>query len=508
MKAFQITPYIEEGPQPLVREIPRGDVYPVYALGVLRAIVEAVQTLTQAPAAIAAQSALSVASLAVQAHADVETLAGYAPISLFCLTVAQSGERKSACDKLIMAGLREIEKGRAAKFRDEMVEWETRSKLWSAKRDRMMKEAAGSNLLKARAAEADLHSLGAAPPVPQSPKLTTSEPTLEGLVKLFQTGRPSLGLFSDEGGGFLGGHAMNSDNRLKTVAGLSGLWGGEALDRVRAGDGATTFYGRRLAAHLMVQPVAARPLLSDPVATGQGFLARFLITEPPSAIGTRLSQTGSNVANVANVAIVAASKRLNEILTHRLPTHETNPQELEPRALGLSPDAKALLFDYYQVTEKAQAPGGKLEQVKSFASKSPEQAARIAGVLTLWGDLNARLIEPNVMADAIALAQFYLLEAKRLTESATISHEIEKAEQLRRWVLESWKTIAPGQNRDPKTIVPRDVVMMGPNSLRETATVKKLMGILANHGWLVPLEPGAVVDGQSRQLAYRIVASQ
>lgn len=499
---LQPTPYIPESPQPLVREIPRGDAYPVHALGPLRAAVAAVQAATQAPAAIAAQSALSVASLAVQAHADVETLAGYAPVSLFCLTVAQSGERKSGCDKLVMAGLREIERGRAADYREAMADWDTANKLWAAKRDRMVKDAAGSNAQKAREAEADLASLGAGPALPQSPKLTTSEPTLEGLVKLYLTGQPSLGLFSDEGGGFLGGHAMNSDNRLKTVAGLSGLWGGDALDRVRAGDGATTLYGRRLAAHLMVQPVAARPLLSDPIASGQGFLARFLITEPPSAIGTRLGQTGSHVADVA---IVAASERLSAVLAQPFPTSESNPQELAPRALALSPEAKALLFAYYQATEKAQAPGGELEQVKSFASKSPEQASRIAGVLTLWADLGASVVSKDAMVNAIDLAQFYLFEAKRLAEAATVSEEIDKAENLRRWILESWPAIATSQARDPQTIVPRDVVTLGPNALRETATVKKLMKILADHGWLARLDADAVIDGQARQLAYRIV---
>lgn len=502
MTILKPTPYVDEGPQPLVREIPRGEAYPVHALGPLKAAVEAVQAATQAPAAIAAQSALSVASLAVQAHADVETLAGYSPMSLYCLTIAQSGERKSGCDKLVMAGLREIERGRAADHRDAMTNWDAAHKLWVAKRDRMVKEAAGSNAQKALAAEADLADLGAGPAQPQSPKLTTSEPTLEGLVKLYLTGQPSLGLFSDEGGGFLGGHAMNSDNRLKTVAGLSGLWGGDALDRVRAGDGATTLYGRRLASHLMVQPVAARPLLSDPIASGQGFLARFLITEPPSAIGTRLRQTGDNVADVA---IVAASERLSAILAHPMPVNESNPQELDPRALRLSVEAKKLLFGYYRATEQAQAPGGELEQVKSFASKSPEQAARIAGVLTLWVDLTASVVEAETMADAIELAQFYLFEAKRLAEAATISEEVDRAEQLRRWILESWHGVAAAQNRDPQTIVPRDVVIMGPNSLRETVTVKKLMATLATHGWLAPLESGAVVDGQARQLAYRIV---
>lgn len=100
-----LEPVKHEDPQPLVREIPRGADYPVSSLGPLREVVEAVQAITQAPVAIAAQSALSVASLAVQAHADVETLAGCVPTSLFCLTVAQSGERKSRCDKLVMAGL-------------------------------------------------------------------------------------------------------------------------------------------------------------------------------------------------------------------------------------------------------------------------------------------------------------------------------------------------------------------------------------------------------------------
>jgi hypothetical protein len=503
MTIIQPKPFVGEGPQPLVREIPRGADYPVAALGPLKATVVAVHAATQAPVAIAAQSALSVASLAVQAHADVESLAGYVPTSLYCLTVAQSGERKSGCDKLVMSGLRDFERDRATDYSSEMADWSITQKLWSAKRDRLIKEASGSKPQKVLEAQADLDNLGPEPAQPLSPKLTTSEPTLEGLVKLYLTGQPSLGLFSDEGGGFLGGHAMNSDNRLKTVAGLSSLWGGDAMDRVRAGDGATTLYGRRLAAHLMVQPVAARPLLSDPVASGQGFLARFLITEPPSAIGTRLRRSDHNEAEAAKEA---ASQRICEILNHPKPLSEDNPQELRPRALALSVSAKELLHQYYIATEQEQAPGGELEHVKSFASKSPEQAARIAGVLTLWGDLNAVEVPKSLMADAIALAQFYLTEAKRLVESAGISDEIDRAERLRRWILESWPQIARDRNRDPHSIVPKDIVDFGPNALRETATVKKLMLVLADHGWLHPLEKGSVIDGRSRQIAYRIEA--
>jgi hypothetical protein len=46
------TPFVPEGPQPLVRQIALGAAYPVPARGPLRAAVEAVQGMTQAPMAI------------------------------------------------------------------------------------------------------------------------------------------------------------------------------------------------------------------------------------------------------------------------------------------------------------------------------------------------------------------------------------------------------------------------------------------------------------------------
>jgi hypothetical protein len=106
-------PFIPEGPQPLLREIPPGAAYPVEALGPLRHAVEAVRGMTQAPIAIPAQSALAVASLAVVAHADIETLGGPRPVALYALTIAQSGERKSSCDAPLMAALREHERAQA-----------------------------------------------------------------------------------------------------------------------------------------------------------------------------------------------------------------------------------------------------------------------------------------------------------------------------------------------------------------------------------------------------------
>lgn len=504
MTAIQPEAYLPEGPQPLLRQVPPGADYPISALGPLRSAAEAAQGTTQAPMALAAQSALSVASLAVQAHGNVETLGGDAPLSLFCLTIAKSGERKSATDKLLMSGLRDYERETSAGYRQDVTAWENSAEIHRTDRAGIMlgfKKNKGADRV---GAQADLEALGAEPAAPLLPNLTATEPTLEGLHKLFMAGQPSLGLFSDEGGGFLGGHGMSQDHRLKTVAGLSALWGGDALTRVRAGDGTSTLFGRRLAAHLMVQPVAARPLLADPVASGQGFLARFLIAEPQSVIGLRLAP---NAPVEASRHLEAFNARLRTILDAQKPLAEGSQQELDPPRLALTKDAKNALWNYYVETETAQQSGGSLEGLTAYASKTAEQAARIAGVLTLWDNLNAREIQIGMMKCGIRLARFYLGEAKRLAEAAEISLETEKAERLRTWLRDSWPTIAAANGRNPQFILPRDVVQHGPGSLRETKAAKQTLKIVSDHGWIAPLDSGATVDGASRKEAYHVVST-
>jgi hypothetical protein len=485
------TPFAPEGPQPLVREIAPGAAYPVHALGPLRAVVEAVQGMTQAPVAIPAQSALAVASLAVQGFADVETLGGPRPLSLFALTVARSGERKSACDAPLMAALREHEREKAKAQREDTERWRNAHALWKGTRDKILAEAKSGKGEKRTAAQADLQALGPEPEAPPSADRTVTEPTFEGLTKLFAHGQPSLGLFSDEGGQFLGGHAMNSENRQKTLAAFNDLWQGNPIRRTRSGDGHATLYGRRLVVHLMVQPTVARAFIADPLAVDTGFLPRFLMCEPPSAIGTRMHAN----ARGDELALAAFAGRLRDILD-TLFAMDPQTRELQPRTLPLAPEARALLVAFSDAIEAAQAPGGDLAHITGTASKAAEQAARLAGVLTLWRDLQAPRLDARDMADAIELAQFYLAEASRLASAATVSAEIERAEALRKWLLESCP--------HPE-ITLREVLRLGPNALRESPKARAALGILERHGWLVPLDAGTVVRGAARAEAWAIV---
>ena len=90
-----------EPPRPLQRETSPAQPFPLEALGdVLGGAAYAILDKVRCPDAIAANSVLAAASLAVQAHADVVLPAtGHSrPLSLFLATVASSGERKSVAD--------------------------------------------------------------------------------------------------------------------------------------------------------------------------------------------------------------------------------------------------------------------------------------------------------------------------------------------------------------------------------------------------------------------------
>lgn len=486
------SPFNGEGAQPLVREIASPSEYPQHALGGLLKAVLAVQGTTQAPLAIAAQSALAVASLAVQGFSDVETLGGDRPLSLYAMTFALSGERKSSTDSYFIKAVRDYEREQAEIQRIAMEQWKIEHDIWETKRKSYLSDIKGNDSTKSREAQANLESLGTEPAMPPSRDRTVTEPTYEGLVRKFYEGQPSLGVFADEGGQFLGGHAMGKDNRLKTLAAFNDLWQGNTIQRTRAGEGSLSLSGRRLAVHLMVQPSIARDFMADQMVTDIGFLPRFLICEPKSTIGTRVHSNSRHDPK----PIDEFNKRLKQILETSLPMDEKT-RALNPRLLKLSEDAREALIQFADETETAMLKGGKYADVTGYASKAAEQAARIAGVLTLWDDLEAKEVSDLNMYYGIALAEFYLNEALRLSDAAVISLETGIAESLRKWLVERW---------EHAEILPSEIVQLAPTrSLREMTRVKKAIPLLVEYGWLVPIEDGTVIRGKARKEAYKIV---
>ena len=326
--------FTPEPPRPLRRPLPPPDPFPVEALGdVLGSATQGIQDKTQAPPAIGAQAVLAAATLAVQGYADVQLPTGQTrPASGFFVTVAASGERKTSADTEALWPIRKHEENLRARYEAELPGYLNAKDAWSKQRDQILgnKKQYPDRDAKRQA----LDEFGPAPTPPLNPMLVCPEPTLEGLERLYVTGQPSMGLFSGEGGQFIGGHGMREEAKLRTAAALSGLWDGAPIRRVRAGDGALLLPGRRLALHLMVQTEVAGILLSDRLLSSQGLLSRLLVSAPLTAAGTRLWR---EPPSGADAAVRRFGDHLLAILETPLPLAPKKPNELVPPALTLSP---------------------------------------------------------------------------------------------------------------------------------------------------------------------------
>ena len=179
-----------EPPRPLMRELPPADRFPVEALGeILAAAARAIHDKVQAPMAICAQSVLAAATLAVQAHADVELPTRQVrPSSCFFVTVAASGERKTACDTEALWPIRKHEARLRAEHELEAAHHQNELDSWHAERKRILNKKTSAESKR----EALEELLGPPPSAPLTPMLTCPGPTYEGLCKLLAVGQPSV----------------------------------------------------------------------------------------------------------------------------------------------------------------------------------------------------------------------------------------------------------------------------------------------------------------------------
>jgi hypothetical protein len=479
-----------EPPRPLMRELPPADPYPVDALGdVLAPAARAINDRVQAPLAICGQSVLAAATLATQAHADVVLPTGRArPLSSYLVTVAASGERKSAVDTEALWPVRRREAALRERYDVDALAHRNAAEAWDAARRAAIKRGKGDR----DAIQAALDALGPQPAPPLAPLLTCPEPTYEGLCRLLASGQPSIGIFAVEGGQFVGGHGMADDARLRTAAGLSAAWDGDAIKRVRSTDGITVLPGRRVAMHLMAQPDVAAMWMGDRLLIDQGLMSRVLATAPEAASGTRMWHEPSPESEAATRRYGA---HLLEILERPMPLAPGTRNELMPRELPLSAAARKMWIGFADHTECRLGAGGELEPIRGVGNKLAEHAARVAAVLTLVCDMEAGEIGRAEMEAGIIIAQHYAAEAMRLAGASRVGAELIEAQRLLAWLLGAWT--------QPVVSLP-DIYRLGPNSIREATAARRAVTILCDHGWLA--RAGAcVIGGVPRREVWRIV---
>ena len=458
-------------PQPMIAKV-NAEPYPLDALPeTIRAAVIEVQGFTKAPIAMVASSALAALSLASQSHVDVkraEKLSG--PTSLFLLTIADSGERKSTCDGIFTKAIRDYEAQQAEAAKPKRTDHLAAFHAWESKRggirDKIRALAKQGSSTAAR--EAELRALGDPPEPPRVPKLIYGDATPEALKWNLAKLWPSGGVVSAEGGIVFGSHGMNKESIMRNLATLNELWDGKPISTERRTSESFTVRGARLTMGIQVQAATLRSFFerSGGLARGTGFLARFLSSWPESTQGFRPFTDPPE----SWPALAAFDRRLAAILESNVTIDDDGA--LSPSMLSLTPETKAAWIKFHDQIEVMLRPGGELHEVQDVASKSADNAVGLAALFQVFEHGIGGTVEPEAFAGASQIAAWHLSEARRFFGELALPLELANAARLDHWLVDYCK-------QERSDLVGKNHIRQhGP--LRDGAALDAAISVLAN----------------------------
>lgn len=428
-------PIDDEWPAPEpIATIDPARAYPLDALPmIMQEAVKEVRDYAMAPMALVACSALSSLSLAAQGLYDVQRDVGLTgPISLYMLAIAESGERKSTLDTFFIKPAREFEVACAVAAAPELLKFNTDLMAWEAKKKGILDQITklASNDKDTSVAEKSLAAHTAAQPfAPVIPRVIYSDATPEALTRGLASEWPSGGVISSEGGAVFGGHGMNKESQMRNLAVLNELWDGKPIRIDRRTSASYTVNGARLTVAVQVQPATLDAFMegSGPLARGSGFIARFLTCFPESTQGTRAyKKSPPNWPKLDPFR-----HRIAELFATK-PVIEDGA--LKPTMLYLADEAMSVWIDFYNAIEVQLGNGGDLRNVRDVASKTADNAARIAALFHVLED-EAGPISETCMRSGARVAKWHLNESQRVFAGGIASAGKSDAQKLEDWLL-------------------------------------------------------------------------
>ena len=258
---------------------------------------------------------------------------------------------------------------------------------------------------------------------------------------------------------------------MRNLATLNELWDGKAISTERRTSESFTVRGARLTMGIQVQEATLRSFFdrSRGLARGAGFLARFLVAWPDSTQGSRTFTEPPE----SWPALARFNRRISAILDQPAPIDKEGA--LSPPLLSLVPDAKVAWVVFHNAIESELASGGDLYDVRDVASKSADNAARLAALFQVFEN-GTGAIGLEAFESASRIVAWHLNESRRFFGELALPVELANAARLDSWLVECCR-------RERTHIVPtRKVQQFGPGGLRESAVIDSAMRELEELG--------------------------
>lgn len=430
--------------------------FPINSLPLcIRDAVDEVTSCVQAPQELVVTSALATVAIGCQGIIDVRAPTGQiTPTSLFFLSIADSGERKSSVDKLFSQPIIDFQQQQSVLYQKKLQEYETGWPVWELEYkivESQLKKAIKKGDNNRESLTVKLQALLKRKPAkPRGFKIIYADTTMAALLHGLYSQHPYAALMSSEASTILNGLSMDQ------LAHLNTLWDGGEITIDRKSEESFTLKNARLSVSLMIQNEPFQQFLQrkNGHARESGFMARMLVANPPSMQGYRMRITDTSPEKMASLQ--AFRLRIQEILVLAY-RQEPNSRTV----LGFSDQAKEVWYDFYLDGENWIKPYNQGNDIKDCVSKISNNAARMAALLHYFsGKLGC--IDRESMQQACDICLWYNMEFKRLfAPKDDIMTAYELADLLYDWLWKRYRQHGWHQCRK------KDIYSYGPSRLRK-----------------------------------------
>lgn len=396
---------------------------------VIRDAAEEVWRNTQAPDALIGMELLADMAVSAQGLYDVRLPTGQLrPLSLNCLVVADSGERKTGVHSLVAEPLYAFDVEQMKKYETDAAEYELQSRIWKSieagLRRQLTKLAQEGHPLDEVRRQLTDHA-ASKPVKPRARRLMRQNATDRAIMDSLEGDGESIAFISDEGEIIIKGGALNLTGVLNKA------WDGAAMLTLDRSDGVNVIARNpRVTVSYMVQRRVLKELLDrrGDVMRGSGHWARYLIGFPASTQGTRYTYR----LEKEWCHLPKFHERMRELLDEF--GRRIDAGAVERTTLEFCDDAIPRWIEMTNYTESLLQPSGYLHDIKDFASKALEIAARVAALFHIYSKQEGK-ISVDSLNRAIGIVEWHLHEFKRIFSPVEIPQEHRDAQVLEHYLF-------------------------------------------------------------------------
>ncbi|CAL62010.1 Conserved hypothetical protein [Herminiimonas arsenicoxydans] len=446
--------------------------YPINIPEISSAVFEVMEKV-KAPDALIATSFLATMSIACQGLIDVKLPIGQiCPVSLNILIKAESGERKTATDKIVGDPIYAHDEACISQNERDLIQYKSDWSFWKT-----VESAIKSMIAKAIKAKESVDDLRVQldqhiknePVEPRAHRFIHQSATEPALMKNLEGEGRSIAISSDEGEVVLKGGLMNR-------AGLrnKGWDGARLIVSDRIGTGSSIARQPRITVNIMVQDAVFDVFQQTRgvVARGSGSWARYLVGEPASTQGFRfITYIDEEWHHLPQF-----HARVEELL------HEYDALmksgEVKRQVVEFNPEAAAAWIRLCNHIEGKIQPWQYLNDIHDFASKACEMVARIAALIHFFTKQKGK-ITLDTLNRAACIVEWHMHEFKRLfsPQIATVTMMDNMIAIERYLYLNYWKVglVNAGKNQ---------VLRNGPNHLRSKVLLEPVIEAMQAQNWI------------------------